>query len=404
MIRKHWMILAGVSLGAAWLATSWLGPDHDAPQAVTGAASAHEQEGDEHEEESGQEGEVRLTAEQIEAAGIGVAEIGGGPMARHVALPGTIAANADQLARVTARVAGTIAAVHTRLGDTVAAGEMLAAVESAEIAEAKGGYLAALRTAELARVTFEREQRLWQRRISAEQDYLKARTEHEEARIRLDLARQQLSALGLSSAEVEALPQQPVEALRRQEVRAPIVGRVTAQAAVLGAPVAADTELFTIADLSSVWVEMAVPPEDLAFVKEGLEVRVEGEGDIAGEGRIVFVSPVLDSDTRSARAVIELANPDGLWRPGGFVTAGVASQAHPVEVLLPRAAVQEMDGESVVFVRTAEGFERRDIALGLDDQESVEVVSGLKAGERVAVDNAYVLRAELAKGEAGDDD
>jgi membrane fusion protein, heavy metal efflux system len=371
---------------------------------VQGAAPAGErghahEPGEAHDDEA-PEGTIRMTDEQVAAARIEVAEAGPGTVARRVSLPGTVAANADRLAHVPARVAGIVTALNKRLGDTATAGEVLAVVESAEIAAAKGDYLAALRTTELARVTFEREQRLWQRKVSAERDFLKARTDWQEAQIRLDLARQKLAAIGLGQAEVEALPRQPIEALRRQEVRAPIGGRITARPKMLGDAVSLEAEVYTLADLSSLWVEMAVPPGDLTFVKEGMAARIRGEGETRGEGRIVFLSPVLDPETRSARAVVEMPNPDGAFRPGGFVTAEVATEERHVDVLVPRGAAQEIGGESVVFVRTPEGFEKREVVLGRGDQDGVEVVSGLDPGERYAAANTFVLKAEFGKSEA----
>lgn len=351
-------------------------------------------------EAEGPEGSIRMSDEQVATAQIDVTEAGPGAVVRRVSLPGIVAADADRLARVPARIAGIVTILHRRLGDQVAAGDLLAEIESAEIATIKGDYLAALRTTELVRVTFEREQRLWQRRISAEQDFLKARTDWQEAQIRLDLARQKLAALGLGTAEVEALPRQPVEALRRQAVRAPIAGRVTSRPIVLGAAVAAEAEVYTVADLSSIWVELAVPPADLTFVKEGMGVRLRGEGETRGEGRIVFLSPVLDAETRSARAVVEVPNPAGGFRPGGFVTAEVASAEQPVEVLVPRGAVQQIENENVVFVRTGNGFEKREVVLGRSDADGVEVVFGLDAGERYAAANTFILKAELGKSEA----
>ncbi|TDH62315.1 efflux RND transporter periplasmic adaptor subunit [Dankookia rubra] len=369
-----------------------------AAEPANGKGHAHGP-GEEHGDEA-PEGALRMTEEQIAGAKIEVAEAGPGTIARRVSLPGTVAANADRLAHVPARVAGIVTALNKRLGETVAAGEVLAVVESAEIATAKGDYLAALRTTELARVTFEREQRLWQRKISAEQDFLKARTDWQEAQIRLDLARQKLAAIGLGQAEIESLPRQPIEALRRQEVHAPIAGRITARPKMLGDAVSPDAEVYTLADLSTVWVEMAVPPGDLTFVKEGMPVRIRSEGEVRGEGRIVFLSPVLDPQTRSARAVVEVPNPEGAFRPGGFATAEVASEEQRADVLVPRGAVQEIEGESVVFVRTPEGFEKREVVLGRGDQDGVEVVFGLDPGERYAAANTFVLKAELGKSEA----
>lgn len=404
---------AVLALGAAVLAPDMpralrsalgLAPPVQPVALVQAAAPAGEREharepGEAHGDEA-PEGAVRMTDEQVAASRIEVAEAGPGTVARRVSLPGTVAANADRLAHVPARVAGIVTALNRRLGDTVAAGEVLAVVESAEIATAKGDYLAALRTTELARVTFEREQRLWQRKISAEQDFLKARADWQEAQIRFDLTRQKLAALGLSQAEVEALPRQPIEALRRQEVRAAIAGRITARPKMLGDAVSAEAEVYTLADLSTVWVEMAVPPADLAFVKEGMAARIRDEGEVRGEGRIVFLSPVLDPGTRSAHAVVEAPNPEGAFRPGGFVTAEVATEERRVGVLVPRAAVQEIEGVSVVFVRTPEGFQKREVVLGRGDRDGIEVVSGLNPGERYAAANTFVLKAELGKSEA----
>jgi membrane fusion protein, heavy metal efflux system len=352
------------------------------------------------EEAHAEEGKIAMTAEQITASGIQVAPVASGVLVSRVAVPGVLSANADHLVRVTARVAGTIAEVKTRLGETVAAGDVLAVIESREIADAKGEYLAASRAANLATVTLTRETKLWKQRISAEQDFLQARAVAEEANIRLDLARQRLSALGLSDAEVASLPSQPVAALRRLELRAPIAGRVIARAAVQGAAVVTDAELFSVADLATVWVEMTIPTKDLPMAHEGQKVSIRGEGEARGEGKIVFLSPVLDPETRAARAVAEIDNAAGIWRPGGFVTAELATDEQRVDVLIPRDAVQEFEGEKIVFVRTPEGFEKRDVALGREDASAFEAIFGLDAGTEIAVGNAFALKAELAKSEA----
>lgn len=367
------------------------------------AAVAGEKEpveaGRERGEEAHAEGELHLTAEQIEAAGIQMAEVSGGTIARHVTVPGTVTASADRLARVPARVAGTVTELRRRLGDTVASGDVLAVVESREIAEAKAGYLAALRTEALARTTADRERRLWERKISAEQDFLKARTDAEEARIQLDLSRAKLSALGLGAQEITALPGQPTEALRRQEVRATLAGRVTDRRIDVGASVSPETEAFVVADLSVVWVEMTISASDIAFVREGQTVAVAG-ADQPVEGKIIFLSPVLDNQTRTARAVAELPNPDGAWRPGAFVTAAIATAEQPVARRVALEALQTVEAKTVVFVRTEEGFETRQVTLGRRDERAAEVLSGLEPGEQVATTGSFVLKAELGKAEA----
>ena len=406
------LVLVGIAAAVAGLAVAVTVPS--VPRTVRGlvglpvtdaTARSPARAGDGHAqgegENHGDEGKIAMTAEQVAAAGIQVTTVRGGVLVGRVAVPGVVAASQDRLARVTARVAGIVAEVRRGLGEDVARGDVLAVIESREIADAKGDYLAALRTTALTETTLAREARLWRQRISAEQDFLQARTAAEEARIRLDLGRQRLSALSLSEAEVAALPNQPVASLRRLDIRAPISGRVTARAAVLGAAAGADAELYTVADLSRLWVEMSIPPRDLPMARQGQAVTVTAGDDARVEGRIIFLSPILDPETRSARAVAEIPNEGGTWRPGGFVTAHLATEEQRVDVLVPREAVQEVEGQKVVFVRTPEGFERREVALGREDRDSYEVIFGLSEGDEIAVGNAFVLRAELGKSEAG---
>ena len=136
-------------------------------------------------------------------------------------------------------------------------------------------------------------------------------------------------------------------------------------------------------------------------MREGQAVKVGvGSDGPQADARIVFISPMLNQDTRSARVIASMENKDMAWRPGSFVTAQVTLEEHPVDVRLPRAALQSIKGEQVVFVRTKQGFEKRDVVLGKQDDAAVEVVFGLDPGEEVAVANSFVLKAELGKAEA----
>lgn len=356
-----------------------------------------------HEEE---EGAIELSQEQIDTAGISIVEAGPSTIDRLITVPATLAADQDRLVRVPARVSGTVAELRFRLGAEVARGDLLAVIESREIAETKADLLAAARQEALARTTLERERRLWERRVSAEQDFLKARADADEARVRLDLARQRLIALGLAEPEVAALLQAnapPNGSLRRHEVRAPIAGRVIARRLEPGAAVGAEAELFTIADLSQVWVELSVRPDDLIYVREGQEVTVTPPtgGDLSGSGRIAFVSPLVDLETGAARVVAALPNAEGRWRLGSFAVAVIAAGGGEADLVVPREAIQTVKGETVVFVRNDRGFERREVVLGRGNERVVEVVFGLDPGDRLAAANSFVLKAQLARGEAG---
>jgi cobalt-zinc-cadmium efflux system membrane fusion protein len=164
-----------------------------------------------------------------------------------------------------------------------------------------------------------------------------------------------------------------------------------------------ETELFVIVDLSRVWIELSVSSADLPLIKEGQSVDVAFRGvPDSTTGKIIFVSPLLDKETRTARVIAALDNRDGRWRPGSFVTAAIAIEERVVPVVVPFTAVQTVDGRKAVFVRTKDGFEKRDVSLGQRDGKSVEIVSGLSAGETIAVSNTFSLKAELAR--PGDED
>ncbi len=192
-----------------------------------------------------------------------------GDLHRHFLVPGSIVPSADRIARVSVRLLGTVAELRKRLGDTVAQGEVVAVIESREVADAKSEYLAALSTNALEQTMLDRSQSLYETRTTSENTFLRTRATAEQAKIKLDAARQKLAALGLGTAEIAALPQQPVEALRRQELRAPIAGRVAQRRVDIGSLVGREgqeSELFVIVDLDEVWVELAIAPTDLPKV------------------------------------------------------------------------------------------------------------------------------------------
>lgn len=361
---------------------------------VSPSSEAKEEKGHGHSDGEDEGNPLALTKVQIETAGITLSEAKEGDLVHTTLLPGTIAANPDRIAVVAAKASGVIVNLTKRLGETVAKGDLLATLESRDIADAKGELLAAQRTEALARNTFEREKVLWEKRISSEQDYLTSRTTQEEARIRVDLARQKLAAFGLNAANLNGSS----SGLQVLEIRSPISGRIIDRKGAVGASVPSETELFTVADLSAVWIEAAAAPGDLTFIKEGDNVSVDGQLEAAG--RVVFVSPVIDRETRLAKVIVEVPNAESSWRPGDFASVTVRSGSERAGILVPKGAIQRIKKDQVVFVRTDEGFEKREVVLGRADGNQVEIRFGVDAGESVAVANSFVLKAQLEKAEA----
>lgn len=372
-------------------------------------------------EKEGPEGHVVMTPEQITAAKVGVESVAGGTLARKLTVPGTVTTDADRVARIAGKVVGTVAEMRKRLGEPVARGEVVAVLDSREVAEARSELFAATTNLDLQQTLFERERTLWDKRISAEQQFLRARQTFTEAHLRVELASQKLQALGFPEGDVAELARRfspvqtastgsgaparrTVSGLQKHEIRSPIAGRIIERRVDLGAPIGGESEekeLYVVADLSHVWIDLSVPSGDLGAIREGQAIAIStGDGSEPHPGKIVFVSPVLNQETRSARVVASVENKDMTWRPGSYVTAQVTVSEEPVDMKVPRTALQAIAGEQVVFVRNDKGFEKREVVLGKSDDSSVEIVFGLDPGETIAATNSFVLKAELGKAEA----
>ncbi len=383
-------MLASLAVGAALpgLVGKLRGPAAPA-QVNAGAASSP----------AAAEGRVKLSLEQIEAAKIGTAPAGPGVLKRQITVPGAVKPDPDHLARVAAKVAGVVAEMRKKLGDEVARNETVAIIDSREVADAKSEYLAALASYDLQSKLFAREKGLFEKKITAEQLFLKAKATYIESRLRLDLARGKLAALDLSEGEITALVSQPISRLREKELRAPIKGRVIERLANLGQPVTPETQIYVLADLSEVEVELAVPVASLASVRIGQPVSLKGSDGRVFEGKVSVVNAMITPETRTGHVIASFKNPNFALHPGVLLNAEIALEQSPVKVLVPRAAVQLIHNEPAVFVRVKDGFEKRVVELGDGDESSVEIVKGLAAGETIATVNSFVLKAEAGKSE-----
>jgi len=350
------------------------------------------------------EGRVELGPGALAQAGIAVATAGPARLQRVLELPGEIGLNTDRVAHVVPRLPGVVAQVRKGLGEPVRRGEVLAVLESRELADAKSEYLAAFKRVELARTTFEREERLWQQQISAERDFLAARLALAEARISQESAEQKLHALGFSEQSLAALPEQPDQDFTRYEIRAPFDGVVIEKHLTIGEAVAADADIFVVADLSTVWVEVTVYARDLEIVRVGQAARVRSKAPrLEAAGALEYLGPLVGEQSRAARARVAIPNPERAWRPGLFVSVELVAEEVEAPVAVAAEAIQTLGDWSVVFVQYGDHFEARPLELGRSDGQWVEVLEGLEPGERYATRNSFVLKAELGKAGAAHD-
>jgi cobalt-zinc-cadmium efflux system membrane fusion protein len=329
---RIWLLAALLALGAAF------------------PLAAHDEKPDAGEKKH-DELAVKLS-EQVGAGKFTINEVQGGMLGKRIAAPGSIVPSGDHIARVAVQLLGTVAELRKRLGDAVQAGEVVAVIESREVADAKSEYLAARLVFGLQQTLFNSSTRLFEGKVLGENDFLRARTTFEDARVKIEIARQKLFALSLTAEQIEALPQQPVETLRLQELKAPIAGRVAECRVELGSLVGREgqeSELFVIVNLSVVWADLAVPPSELASIHEGQQITIAaGAGGEPSPATIMFVSPLLDKDTRAARVVASVDNTALKWRPGSFITADIPTDAMPAAIVVPKTALQSFKGDTVV--------------------------------------------------------
>lgn len=368
-------------------------------------------EGDEHGHGQGEEGVVELGAEAIERIGLATAPATSRSLDGRRTTTGEIGFDETRLAHVGSRVGGRLVRVPAELGEAVAAGEVLAVVDSVGLGEAKAAYLRARAHHEVARRRFERERSLHADRIASEADLLDAEAAARESAADLAAAREALRLLGLADAEIERLSwDDPTDA--RVAVRAPFAGKVVAREATLGELVSPEDTLFTVADLAEVWLWVDLYERDLAHVETGqrVEVRLDAWPGETFEGELAYIADQLEPESRTVRARVDLPNPNARLKPGMFgrvaVSAAGGEQGPPV-LTVPRTAVQRAGAQSdgrraIVFVQTAPGrFERREIVLGRITDDLAEVVSGLAEGDDVVTEGAFLIRSQASADQLG---
>jgi membrane fusion protein, heavy metal efflux system len=344
------------------------------------------------------EGKVQLGGDQIKSAGITIEAVGPREMTTTLELPGEVKADETRVAHVVPRLLGVVDQVLKKEGDTVRKGEVIAVISSRELADAKRDYIEAAHDAEYRATIFAREEMLWQKKISAEQEYRLAEKLAEEARLAQRLAGQKLIVLGIPAGTLSGLAEAPAETMARYEIRSPLDGVVLERNVTVGEAVTADEDIFSLGDFSSVWVDISVYAKDLATVTVGQRATVVST-DLGTEaaGQISYVGPLVGQETRTAVARIVLPNSDGQWRPGLFVTVRVVRESTTVPLAVAAEAIQTFRDWQVVFVKYGNWFEARPLELGRTDGQWVEVLSGLKSGDQYASTNSFAVKAEIGK-------
>jgi cobalt-zinc-cadmium efflux system membrane fusion protein len=431
--------------------------------AACGAAKPEGAAKTEGKEKRAETDEVSLSPEAAAAAKLEYAEATSRPVGGRMRMTGTVEANQQQTQQATPLVSGRVEKVFVALGDRVRAGRPLAVISSPQIAQMHGKLQEAetklgLAERELERVmkaenraevlkakarldeaeaALKRARRLveigagagkdiveaetayktakaeyeFQRDISLNRQVAEAKAAVETARIDVSQIRYEMRALGAPVAEDEHDDHKYDTSLI--ELRAPISGSVTERLVNAGAGVEAGKPLFTIVNLSTVWVIANVPEAQVGSLHARARAQVFSAalGAEARWGRVAYIAPQLDEQTRVAKVRIELANPGERLKTGMFVevefTESAPSAGAGEELVVPEAAIQRIGGRAVVFIAEENEpghFKAREVEAGGEANGYTRILNGLKAGERVVTKGSFTLKAQLIKGEMGDDD
>lgn len=344
------------------------------------------------------EGRLTLPPALAKSIGIKFTPAGPGTIKSTLELPGEIALNADRISHVVPRVPGVVLESRKNLGDTVGKGEVLAVIDSRELGEAKSNYLVALEREKLARYNFERSENLWKKQIIPEKEFLTAQKTFLEEKIQHAAAGRKLKTLGLSDKDIASLADGSLTDLTRFEILAALDGVVVRKHLSPGEWVKEDAEIFTIADLSDVWVDITVYAKDLRFVSIGEKAIVMADASgLQSAGTVSYVGPLVGEESRTAKARVVIPNPKGAWRPGLFVKVRLIHEERAVPVVVRNEALQRYRDWIVVFVNYGDEYEVRPVELGPSDGEFTDVRKGLSPGEPYVSKKSFILKAELEK-------
>jgi cobalt-zinc-cadmium efflux system membrane fusion protein len=310
---------------------------------------------------------------------------------------GTLAYDADAVAMVGPKAEGRIVRVVHDLGERVGRGEALALLESQEVGDLHAELARARAAAAVARRDYERERSLYEQEVSSEKEMLEARAAYESAVADTAAATAKLRTLGALDRDGTGF-----------QVSTPVAGTVVERDAVVGQIVGADDQLFTVADLTRLWLIVDIYEKDLARVRAGLdvEIRTRAFPDTVFHGEVTYLGQVVDPDSHTVKARVVADNPGGLLRPGMFVRAGIVLPEPMGTLAVPRAAVQTLRDTTVVFVPEGEGrFRAVPVRTGAQVGDGLVVLAaGVPEGQPVVGAGSFFLKSELLKATFGDID
>ena len=342
-------------------------------------------------------GLVRLTADALTRIQLELSPVVQGEILSHYEFPATVQANQNELAEVTALIRGRVVKVSVDVGQDVKKGTLLALLHSVDLGVAEGEYLKSEARLEEARRSHVRAEELYENKAVSLAELQRREAAMKAARAEARETRNRLELLGVPREEIERLDRD--HTIKADvPLRAPFDGRVITRNITRGEVVETDQTLFTVANLTEVWVIGNVPEKDVRLIRKDQRVHVmlAAYPHAVFTGTITYLGDVLDPATRSMSLRVSVPNPERLLKPEMFAVISVYATSSPDALSVPLAAVQDGPAGKMVFVQREAGtFEMRTVKLGHEEGNAVRVLEGVKAGEQVVTKGSFALKSEM---------
>lgn len=360
---------------------------------------------------------VEVAVEAQKNAGIVITAASEQRIEQVIKTTGVISPDEARVAHIVPLSQGVVESVFVQLGDRVQKGQPLMVYDNIELGESVGEFLnlrgavgRAVAQQEVARRSFERASSLIEVQAISPKEYEVRKAEYEQAKAevesrRAEVARaeEKLHRFGLTDADLERLhgsEHAPHRTASHNTVRAPLSGVVTKYDVSKGEVVGRDKELFTIVDTSSVWALADIYEKDIQFAARGGEclVTLASYPNDVFKGKITYLSDALDPASRTAKLRCVLPNMDGRLKLEMFATVSVPTRESRTGVTVPTTALQEINAQPVVFVQIEPTkFEKRVVRVGERDEQKAEILSGLRASEKVVASGSFYLKSALMR-------
>ncbi|TGK87060.1 efflux RND transporter periplasmic adaptor subunit [Leptospira noumeaensis] len=318
-------------------------------------------------------------------------------------LPGTVSYDMNSVAKVGSRVSGRIVQVFVKEGEHVKKSTALASIQSVELGTTEANYLKARARLEALKVQADRAKDLYERKVTSAKEYEMSLMDYKSVKAEMETSRNALENLGLNEVEIANLEAGKYNS-KNLYIRTPISGTVTEREAIIGQAVNARDNLFTVADLSVLWINLEVYEKDLASIRVGNEAKVIpiGSKDDSLKAVVSHVGDVIDPIKKTAEIRLEVRNSKGRLRPGQSVTATVVGAMVESSVnkakVIPADCIHKIEGENFIFVRNTDGsFSAKKVGVGKTYDHWVEITTGVESGEAIVEEGSFVLKSEYLK-------